>query len=124
MAEKLQIASERRNSQRFEISAPLTVIVGKRGIPGLTQNLSNRGAFFHLDLADSAMLGGVFKFSVELPPEITLSTRCLVQCLGRVVRTERISGQLTGIAAEILTYSIQREPAACAKEASAKSKGL
>jgi hypothetical protein len=76
--------------------------------------LSNRGVFFHLDPADIAMLGGVFEFSVELPPEITLSTCCMVQSLGRVVRTERISGQLTGIAAEILDYSIQREASACA----------
>jgi hypothetical protein len=89
-------------------------MIGKREIPGFTQNLSNRGVFFHLDPADIAMLGGVFEFSVELPPEITFSTRCLVECQGRVVRTERISGQMTGIAAEILQYSIQRETSACA----------
>jgi len=114
MADRVQFSSERRERQRFKISAPLTLIIGKRGIPGFTQNLSNRGVFFHLDPADIAMLGGVFEFSVELPPEITLSTCCMVQCLGRVVRTERISGQLTGIAAEILDYSIQREASACA----------
>jgi hypothetical protein len=114
MTKKLQIASERRRRQRFGLSAPLTVIIGKRSIPGFTQNLSNRGVFFHLDLAKSARIGGVFKFSVELPPEITLSTRCLIECKGRVVRTERVSGQMAGIAAEILQYSIQREPAACA----------
>jgi hypothetical protein len=110
MTDKSQTANERRERQRFGISAPLTVIIGKRAIPGFTQNLSNRGVFFHLDLADSAMIGGNFEFRVELPPEITLSTRCLVECQGRVVRTEKVSGQMTGIAAEILHYSIQREP--------------
>jgi hypothetical protein len=114
MTDKLQYDSNRRERQRFGINAPLTVLIGARKILGFTQNLSNRGVFFHLDQADSALIGGDFKFLVELPPEITLSTCCLVQCLGRVVRTERISGQLTGIAAEILQYSIQREASACA----------
>jgi hypothetical protein len=114
MTNKLQIASERRERQRFGISAPLTVTIGKRGIPGFTQNLSNRGVFFHLDPADSVKIGRNLEFLVELPPEITLSTRCLVECQGRVVRTERVSGQMAGIAAVILHYSIQREPAACA----------
>jgi hypothetical protein len=114
MTAKSQIASERREGQRFGISAPLTVLIGKRSVPGFTQNLSNRGVFFHLNQADSSQIGGVFEFTVELPPEITLTTRCLVECQGRVVRTERVSGQMTGIAAEILHYSIQREPAACA----------
>jgi hypothetical protein len=114
MADRLQIASERRERRRFGISAPLTVILGKRAIPGFTQNLSNRGVFFHLNLADKTRIGGNFEFLVELPPEITLSTRCLVECRGRVVRTERVSGQMAGIAAEILHYSIQRKPATCA----------
>jgi hypothetical protein len=114
MADRVQFASERRERQRFEISAPLTVIIGKRQIPGFTQNLSNRGVFFHLDPADIALLGGVFEFSVELPPEITLSTCCLIRCQGQIVRTERVSGQMVGIGAEILDYSIQREASACA----------
>jgi hypothetical protein len=114
MMDRLQVVSERRESQRFRINAPVTVIIGKRSIPGFVQNLSNRGVFFHLDLAGSAELGGNFEFLVELPPEITLSTCCLIECQGRVVRTEKVSGQMVGIAAEILHYSIQREASACA----------
>jgi hypothetical protein len=112
MIGELQPVRVQREGHRFGINAALTVIVGQRGIPGFTRDLSNRGVYFYLDLADSALLGGNFEFVVELPPEITLSTSCLVRCQGRVVRTERTSGQLTGIAAEILHYSMQPEAAA------------
>jgi hypothetical protein len=102
-----QAANNRRKGQRYGIRAPLTVIIGKRRIPGFTRDLSNQGVFFHLDLKGHAMLNGDFDFLVELPPDITLSTSCLVRCQGRVVRTENLLGQLTGIAAKILNYSMQ-----------------
>jgi hypothetical protein len=108
MTVSAQSANNRRERQRYGINAPVTVIVGKRKIPGFTQNLSNQGVFFHLDSADSPMIRGDFDFVVELPPDITLSTGCSVRCQGRVVRTESLSGQLTGIAAKILRYSMQR----------------
>jgi hypothetical protein len=103
---------DRRGEQRFSMSAPLTVLVGNRAIPAFTRDLSNRGVYFYLNLADSALIGSDFSFVVELPPEITLSTCCRIQCQGKVVRTEITSWHETGIAAEILHYSIQREPAA------------
>jgi hypothetical protein len=111
MSGDLQPVRIQREGQRFGINAALTVIMGQRGIPGFTRDLSNRGVYFYLDLADSAPLGGSFEFVVELPPEITLSTGCLIRCQGRVLRTERASGQMTGIAAEILHYSIQANAA-------------
>jgi len=109
-----QSANDRRERQRYGIRAPLTVIIGERRIPGFTRNLSNQGVYFHLDLNNRAMPRGNFDFLVELPPEITLSTSCLVRCQGRVVRTENLSGQLTGIAAKILNYSMQRASTASA----------
>jgi hypothetical protein len=115
MTGKLQPVSDRRNRARFEINAPLTVIIGKREIPGFTRDLSNRGVYFYLDLADSVSMSGDFDFMVELPPEITLSTYCLVRGQGRVVRTDNTSSQLTGVAAEILHYSMQRDDAASAQ---------
>jgi hypothetical protein len=108
MTGSAQSASNRRERQRYGINAPVTVVVGKRKVAGFTQNLSNQGVFFHLAAADSAMIDGDFDFLVELPPEITLSTGCSVRCQGRVVRTENLPGQLTGIAARILHYSMQR----------------
>jgi hypothetical protein len=112
MTGSFQSANERRERQRFGISAPLAVILGKRRIPGFTQNLSSRGVFFHLDLKGYAMIHGDIEFLIELPPEMTLSTSCWVRCHGRVVRTESLAGQLTGIGAEILHYSMQRTAAA------------
>ena len=112
MTSKSKTVNERRKRQRFGINAPLTVMIGQREIPGFTRDLSNRGVYFYLDMAENAPIGGDFEFMVELPPEITLSTCCSIRCLGHVVRTDHTSRQLTGIAAEILHYSIQREAAA------------
>ena len=114
MTGNLQSIDDRRERTRFGINAPLTVIIGKREIPGFTRDLSNRGVYFYIDLADSALLGGDFDFRVELPPEITLSTCCLIRGQGRVVRTDNTLSQLTGVAAEILHYSMQSEDAASA----------
>jgi len=109
----LQSVKDRRERQRFGIDAPITVFTGSREISGFTRDLSNRGVYFFLDMNDATPLSGDFEFLVELPPEITLSTCCLIRCQGHVVRTDSTSRQMTGIAAEILHYSIQRE-AACA----------
>lgn len=109
----VESAIDMRARQRFGISVPLTVIIGQREIPGFTRDLSNRGVYFYLDLADSALIGGEFEFRVELPPEITLSTCCLIHGKGRVLRTDSTSREYAGIAAEILHYSMQREPKAC-----------
>jgi hypothetical protein len=104
-------SGDRRERLRFGINAPLTAFAGRRGIPGFTQDLSNSGVYFFLDSADKVPIGGDFEFQIELPPEITLSTSCLVRCRGRVVRTDHTSTQMTGIAARILEYSIEREQA-------------
>jgi hypothetical protein len=110
----LQTAENRRDRQRFDINAPLTVFIGRREISGFTRNLSNKGVYFYLDLAGSAPIEGEFEFMVELPPEVTLSTCCLIRCQGRVLRADNTSRQLTGIAAQIIRYSIQREAQAVA----------
>jgi hypothetical protein len=113
MNSNLAAVNDRRERQRFGINAPLTVFFGTHAISGFTRDLSNRGVYFYLDMNDAAPLSGEFEFMVELPPEITLSTCCSIRCSGHVVRTDSSSRQMTGIAAEILQYSIQRE-AACA----------
>lgn len=106
----MAVASDRRGRQRFSIDAPLTVIIGDREIPAYTRDLSNRGVYFSLALAEESLLGRDFEFIVELPPEITLSTSCRIQCHGHAVRTETTSRNMTGVAAEILDYSIVKEP--------------
>jgi hypothetical protein len=110
----LSMQQERRDGQRFGISAPLTVMNGSREISAFTRDLSNRGVYFYLASSEGSLIARDFDFIVELPPEITLSTCCSIRCRGRVVRTESAASDLTGIAAEILDYSIRREAAAVA----------
>ena len=104
-----ETASDRRRIQRFRVSAPLTVIVGDREIPAYTRDLSNQGVYFYLAADDSRLIEHDFDFMVELPPEITLSTSCRIRCHGRALRKEKSSMSLTGVAAEILDYSILRQ---------------
>jgi hypothetical protein len=110
MSQNQAMVSERRGRQRFSINAPLTLFIGDREIPAYTRDLSNRGVYFYLALADLPLAGQEFEFLVELPPEITLSTCCRIRCRGRAIREEKTSNNLTGIAAEILDYAILREP--------------
>ena len=114
MTGQLPSEKDRRERRRYGIDAPLTVFIGKREIPGFTQDLSNNGVYFFVDLAEKSPISGDFEFLIDLPPEITLSSCCLVRCRGQVVRTERDLAQLTGIAARILRYSIEREQAVSA----------
>jgi hypothetical protein len=86
-----ETANDRRRIPRFRVRAPLTVIAGDREIPAYTRDLSNRGVYFYL------------------PPEITLSTFCRIRCHGRTLRKEKSKMSLTGVAAEILDYSILKE---------------
>src|ERR1035441_9474358 len=88
MTSNLQSMNDRRERQRFGINAPLTVMIGQREILGFTRDLSNRGVYFYLDMAESAPIDGGFEFFVALPPEITLSTCCLIRCLSRRSSTE------------------------------------
>ena len=116
MTDDLTSANERRGSQRFRISAPLTVIAGDHEISAYTRDLSNRGVYFYLSLADSALIDRDFEFLIEMPSEITLSSSCRIRCRGKLIRKEMTSRNLTGagIAAEILDYSILRDAATVA----------
>jgi hypothetical protein len=111
ITQDLTTSDDRRGSQRFRTSVPITVFVGDSEIPGYTRDLSNRGVYFYLDLADSAQIDGNVEFLVEFPAEITLSTSCRIRSRGRVVRKERTSRNFAeiGMATEILNYSILGE---------------
>jgi PilZ domain len=109
MNENLPTGQDRRGRQRFKINAPVTSLIGDREIPAYTRDLSNRGVFFYLSLTEGTQIDGEFEFMVDLPPEVTLSTCCRIRCKGRVVRMEESELNFTGIAAEILEYSILRD---------------
>lgn len=100
---------ERRKTQRFQIKAPLTISLGDREIAGFTRDLSNKGVYFYLGAGEIPRPGQEFEFVVALPPEITLSSSCLIRCQGRVARTDSHLRHETGVAAEILTYKILNE---------------
>jgi len=106
MTEPLANASERRGTRRFKVHAPITLKIGDREVPAYTRDLSNKGAYFYLAFAHSPLIGLDFEFVVELPPEITFSTCCRIRCRARLLRKEKTSRSLSGIAAEILDYSI------------------
>ena len=111
MTEDFSMENDRRGSQRFKISAPLTVVAGRQEISAFTRDLSNRGVYFFVSLQDSALIERDFEFLIEMPSEITLSSSCRIRCQGRVIRKEMTTKDLTGagIAAEILDYSILRD---------------
>jgi hypothetical protein len=112
MRRDLARAGDRRGRQRFHLNAPLIMTIGSREIPAYTRDLTNQGVYFYLGTDDISLVDRDFDFTLELPPEITLSTCCQIRCRGRAVRTETASRELTGVAAEILNYSILREPEA------------
>jgi hypothetical protein len=97
---------DRRNVQRFKVSAPLTVTVGDSKIPAYTRDLSDRGVYFFVGSDDSKLIDHDIEFMLELPPEITLLPCCRVRCRGRVLRREASLMSFTGVAAQILDYVI------------------
>jgi hypothetical protein len=103
------MVENRRETNRFAVNVPLTVTIGDNVVPGYTRDLSNRGMYFYISLAQSTLLDLEFECVVALPPEITLSTCCRIRCRARVLRKEKTPWDLSGIAAEILDYSILRE---------------
>jgi hypothetical protein len=106
MKQDSESATDRRKAQRFKVNAPLTLTVGGREIPAYTRDLSDRGVYFYLGSDESILINHDIDFVVDLPPEITLSTCCRIECRGRVLRTEGSSMGLAGVAAQILDYSI------------------
>lgn len=109
MTMPLTNSSDRRDARRFLVNAPVTLKIGDREVLAYTRDLSNRGAYFYLAMTQSKRMDLDFEFTVELPPEITLSTSCRIRCRAKLLRNERTSNSLAGIAAKILDYSIYSE---------------
>ena len=101
--------SDRRRRERFKTQAPLIATIGARKIPAFTRDLSNKGAYFYLAVADSPEVGQDIEFVIELPPDVTLSDRCRIRCRGHVVRVENTSWGEAGVGVEIIDYAIQHE---------------
>lgn len=102
-------AFDRRAKPRFEITAPLTILAEGREISAFTRDISNIGVFFLISPVDTPRIGQTLKFVIELPAEVTLSNSCRIQCLGRVIRTNDLSGEKVGVAAQVLRYSFMSD---------------
>lgn len=93
-----------------EVSVPS--VEKSQAAPAKTRDVSFRGLYFIVDRDFQA--GSPVEFVLTLPKEITLTDDVRVQCVGRVVRVERIeagkyesggaNGGWVGVAAVIEQY--------------------
>ena len=106
---------ERRSARRFQMQLP--VQVGIRSLaegraPAQTRDVSYRGIYFTVERNFEP--GTPIEFVLSLPRELTLTSEVRVQCLGRVVRVDKLptagegaggaeNGRV-GVAAAIETY--------------------
>jgi hypothetical protein len=67
--------------------------------------MSSQGLYFFVNSAEGLSIGQDLELLVKLPPEITLSSYCLIRCEGRVVRIEDNLNNMIGIAVEFLEGS-------------------
>lgn len=107
---------ERRGARRFQMSLPVQVTLPAEGrrtaATAQTRDVSFRGLYIMLEREFA--VGAPIEFVLTLPKELTLSGDVRVQCMGRVVRVEKIepqeprpgngSGGRVGVAAVIDQY--------------------
>src|SRR5438270_1544343 len=96
---------DRRARPRFEIRAPLTILDHGREISTFTRDISSIGVFFYMPPADAPSIGQVLKFSIELSADVTFSEVCRIQCVGKVIRINRMSSDEVGVATLLSRYS-------------------
>lgn len=105
--------SEARTGKRFPLELPIKIHKSEESgqHAGVTGNLSAAGVYIRADAA--LEVGSSVEFEIALPPEVTGAKEpVLVQCRGRVVRTdEPASGNAKegrGVACVIDSYDFVR----------------
>ena len=105
--------SEARTGKRFPLELPIKIHKAEESgqHSGITGNLSAAGVYIRADA--SLEVGSNVEFEIALPPEVTgAKENVIVQCRGRVVRTdEPASGGSTearGVACVIDSYDFIR----------------
>ena len=103
--------SEARTGKRFPLHLPIKIHEeGRAGAAsGMTGDLSAAGVYIRADA--SLEVGSNVEFEITLPPEVTGSTEnVVVQCKGRVVRTDEPAGSVEsrGVACVIDSYDFVR----------------
>ena len=108
------LVSEARTGKRFPLELPIKIHKAEEGgqTSGTTGNLSAAGVYIRADA--SLEVGSNVEFEIALPPEVTGAKEpVVVQCRGRVVRTdEPASGssptEARGVACVIDSYDFVR----------------
>src|SRR5947199_9289442 len=106
------IVSEARTGKRFPLELPIKI--HKENVPGeasgMTGNLSAAGVYIRADA--SLEMGSPVEFEITLPPEVTGGKEnVVIQCRGRVVRTDESSTDpdgTRGVACVIDSYEFVR----------------
>lgn len=106
--------SEARTGKRFPLELPIKIHKADEGgqHSGVTGNLSAAGVYIRADAA--LEIGSNVEFEIALPPEVTgAKESVIVQCRGRVVRTDEpasggSSTEARGVACVIDSYDFVR----------------
>jgi hypothetical protein len=106
--------SEARTGKRFPLELPIKIHKSdEAGLhAGVTGNLSAAGVYIRADA--SMEVGTAVEFEIALPPEVTgAKDSVIVQCRGRVVRTDEPTGgtdstEARGVACVIDSYDFVR----------------
>jgi len=104
--------SEARTGKRFPLELPIKIHKSDSSgdASGVTGNLSAAGVYIRAD--SSLDVGSAVEFEIALPPEMTgAQENVVIQCRGRVVRTDEPAGSSTearGVACVIDSYDFVR----------------
>src|SRR5580658_5667482 len=108
------LVSEARTGKRFPLELPIKIHRSEEGgqHSGVTGNLSAAGVYIRADAA--LEVGTNVEFEISLPPEVTgAKENVIVQCRGRVVRTDEPpsdkAGDNRGVACVIDSYDFVRQ---------------
>ena len=108
------LVSEARTGKRFPLELPIKIHTTEESgqHAGVTGNLSAAGVYIRADAA--LEVGSNVEFEISLPPEVTgAKENVIVQCRGRVVRTDEPSSgkpeDSRGVACVIDSYDFVRQ---------------
>ena len=110
--EREGVVSDARAGKRFPLELPIKIHKSEEGgeHSGVTGNLSAAGVYIKADAA--LEMGSTVEFEITLPPEMTGTKEgVVIQCRGRVVRTDEPAGGPTearGVACVIDSYDFVR----------------
>jgi hypothetical protein len=107
------LVSEQRTGKRFPVELPIKLHKAEEAgeLVGVTGDLSAAGVYIRADA--SLEVGSNVEFEITLPPEVTgAKESVVVQCRGRVVRTDEPAGassaESRGVACVIDSYDFVR----------------